>query len=166
MNKYIVDINGKRKKEVKLKDSFAEVDGEKISYEVLSKNENQIIVKINGRIYNSVFARKGDGKIQMLANGQNFDLTVLTDLQNRAKEYHAEKRKNSGEMQIIASMPGLVLKLNVNEGDEVNEGDTLFVLEAMKMENEIKAETSGKIKEIKVKEGMAVEKDALILTIE
>ncbi len=166
MNNYVVNINGNRKKTVKLRNSQAEVDGKNISYEILSKNRNQIIIKIDGKIYNAVFARKGAGKIQMLAGGQNFDLEVLTDLQNRAKEYHAEKRRNSGELQVIATMPGLVLKINVNEGDEVNEGDTLFVLEAMKMENEIKAESAGKVKEIKVSEGSSVEKGALILTIE
>ncbi len=166
MNNYVVNINGKRKKNVSLRNSHAEVEGKKVAYEILSKNKNQIIVKIDGRIYNAVYARKGNGKIQMLANGQNFDLEVLTDLQNRAKEYQAEKRRNSGELQVVATMPGLVLKINVKEGDEVNEGDTLFVLEAMKMENEIKAESSGKIKEIKVAEGSSVEKGALILTIE
>ncbi len=166
MNNYVVNINGKRKKNVKLQNSHASVDGKEIVYEILSKNKNQIIVKIDGRIYNAVYARKGGGKIQMLANGQNFDLEVLTDLQNRAKEYQAEKRRNSGEMQVAATMPGLVLKINVAVGDEVNEGDTLFVLEAMKMENEIKAESPGKIKEIKAKEGDSVEKGAVILTIE
>ena len=165
MNKYVVNINGKRKKNVKLRNSHAEVDGKNVEYEILSKNKNQIIVKIDGKIYNAVYSRKGEEKIQMLANGQNFDLEVLTDLQNRAKEYQAEKRRNSGELQVAASMPGLVLKINVSEGDEVNEGDTLFILEAMKMENEIKAESSGKVKEIKVKQGDAVEKGAVILTI-
>ncbi len=166
MNNYVVNINNKRKKNVKLDGGFAVVDHKKIDYEILSKTSNQIIVKIDGRIYNIVFADKGNGKIQILANGQNFDLEVLTDLQNRAREYQAEKRRNSGEMQVIASMPGLVLKINVNVGDKVNEGDTLFVLEAMKMENEIKAELPGKVKEIKVSEGTAVEKGAHILTIE
>ena len=165
MNNYVVNINGKKKKNVKLRNSHAEVDGKNVEYEILSKNKNQIIVKIDGKIYNAVYSRKGEGKIQMLANGQNFDLEVLTDLQNRAKEYQAEKRRNSGELQVAASMPGLVLKINVSEGDEVNEGDTLFILEAMKMENEIKAESPGKVKEIKVKQGDAVEKGAVILTI-
>ncbi len=165
MNNYVVNINGKKKKNVKLRNSHAEVDGKNVEYEILSKNKNQIIVKIDGKIYNAVYARKSEGKIRMLANGQNFDLEVLTDLQNRAKEYQAEKRRNSGEMQVAASMPGLVLKINVSEGDEVNEGDTLFILEAMKMENEIKAESPGKVKEIKVKQGDAVEKGAVILTI-
>jgi biotin carboxyl carrier protein len=166
MNNYVVNINNKRKKHVLLNNSSARVDEKQIAYEILSKNKNQIIVKIDGRIYNVVYACKGSGKIQMLANGQNFDLEVLTDLQNRAREYQAEKRKNSGETLVNASMPGLLLKLNVQEGDAVKEGDTLFVLEAMKMENEIKAEVPGTVKEIKVSEGQSVEKGAVILIIE
>lgn len=52
--------------------------------------------------------------------------------------------------KVVAPMPGKILKINVSEGDTIKEGDTLLILEAMKMENEIFAETSGKIKKINV----------------
>lgn len=52
--------------------------------------------------------------------------------------------------QVVAPMPGKVLQLKVKEGDSVNEGDTLLILEAMKMENEIAANTSGSVKKINV----------------
>ena len=52
--------------------------------------------------------------------------------------------------QVVAPMPGKILRINVNEGDTIKEGDTLLILEAMKMENEIFAKTSGKIKKINV----------------
>jgi biotin carboxyl carrier protein len=50
--------------------------------------------------------------------------------------------------EVVAPMPGKVLKLKVSEGDSVKEGDTLLILEAMKMENEIVANVSGKVKKI------------------
>jgi len=48
--------------------------------------------------------------------------------------------------QVVAPMPGKILRINVNEGDSIKDGDTLLILEAMKMENEIFAKASGKIK--------------------
>jgi len=52
--------------------------------------------------------------------------------------------------QVVAPMPGKILRINVNEGDTIKDGDTLLILEAMKMENEIFAKASGKIKKINV----------------
>ncbi|MCL4155747.1 UNVERIFIED_CONTAM: hypothetical protein GTU68_052685 [Idotea baltica] len=60
-------------------------------------------------------------------------------------------------------MPGLVLNIRVSPGDEVAEGDTLLVLEAMKMENVIKAVGNGTVKEIKVGHGDKVDKGQILI---
>ena len=70
----------------------------------------------------------------------------------------------SGEL--FTQMPGKVVKLNVNVGDSVNEGDTILILEAMKMENEIKSGVTGEVKAIHVKEGQALDSGVLMLEIE
>jgi biotin carboxyl carrier protein len=67
---------------------------------------------------------------------------------------------------VKAPMPGLVLKINVEIGQEVKKGDNLLVLEAMKMENIIKATGFGKIKHILVNEKQAVEKNQLLIEME
>ena len=67
---------------------------------------------------------------------------------------------------IKAPMPGLVLDVNVSAGQEVNKGDKLVILEAMKMENVIKAAGEGHIKAINVLKGAAVEKGQLLLELE
>lgn len=64
---------------------------------------------------------------------------------------------------IKAPMPGMVLKVLVNEGDEVKKGDALLVLEAMKMENILKSPTDGVIKKIAAVKGVAVEKNQLLI---
>jgi biotin carboxyl carrier protein len=64
---------------------------------------------------------------------------------------------------IKAPMPGLVLKVLVNEGDEVKKGENLFVLEAMKMENMIKAPADVRIKSVKLKPGDKVEKGQVLM---
>jgi biotin carboxyl carrier protein len=63
-------------------------------------------------------------------------------------------------------MPGMILKIKKKVGDEIEQGDSLLILEAMKMENDIRSPVSGKVKEIKIKEGQAVEKGISILVIE
>jgi biotin carboxyl carrier protein len=63
-------------------------------------------------------------------------------------------------------MPGLVLALMVKPGDHVTEGTPLIILEAMKMENVLKAEVDGEVKAIPVEKGQAVEKKQLLIEID
>jgi biotin carboxyl carrier protein len=63
-------------------------------------------------------------------------------------------------------MPGLLLKLKKNIGDKVKAGEPLLILEAMKMENEIRSPIEGIVKNIMYKEGQTVEKNSIILTFE
>jgi len=67
---------------------------------------------------------------------------------------------------IKAPMPGLVLAINVKEGDSVKKGDGLLVLEAMKMENLIKAQSDGKVKKIHITKGAKVEKNQAMIEME
>ncbi|HEY4196679.1 MAG TPA: acetyl-CoA carboxylase biotin carboxyl carrier protein subunit, partial [Mucilaginibacter sp.] len=65
--------------------------------------------------------------------------------------------------EIKAPMPGLVLKLFVEEGSEVKKGENLFILEAMKMENIIKSPADVTVKTVKIKPGDKVEKGQVLL---
>ena len=67
---------------------------------------------------------------------------------------------------IDSPMPGNIWKILVKEGDIINKGDSVIVLEAMKMENNIASEYSGKVKRIYVKEGSFVKAESLMIEIE
>ena len=67
---------------------------------------------------------------------------------------------------IKAPMPGLILEVNVEEGAEVQEGDYLLVLEAMKMENTLTAPRDGVVKSVSIKKGETVEKNQLLIEME
>ena len=71
----------------------------------------------------------------------------------------------SGIGKILAPLPGAILKVLVSVGDQVTEGQTVAVMEAMKMENEIEAPVSGKVSKIAVKEGDTILENALIMSI-
>jgi len=68
--------------------------------------------------------------------------------------------------EIYAPIPGLISQIFVTVGDDIKTGDKLFILEAMKMENEIDSPLSGMVKSISIKSGIAVEKGTLIMEIE
>jgi biotin carboxyl carrier protein len=71
--------------------------------------------------------------------------------------------KKTGDLK--APMPGLVVSVAVTEGDEVKKGDTLVVLEAMKMENSLKAAGNAMVKKILVHKGMTVEKNQVLIQL-
>lgn len=67
---------------------------------------------------------------------------------------------------LVTQMPGKVVKIAVKVGDQVKEGETLLILEAMKMENEIKASVAGTVKAVHVKEGQALEQGVLMIELD
>jgi pyruvate carboxylase subunit B len=77
----------------------------------------------------------------------------------------APKAAPASGTTVEAPMPGMIIRFEVKEGDEVSEGDPLLILEAMKMENSINAPTSGTVKEIRFKEGESVKKGDVMVVI-
>ncbi len=77
-----------------------------------------------------------------------------------------KKAVAAGSKDVTAPLPGTVLDIKVKEGQEVNQGDVVILLEAMKMENEIAAPTSGKVSQILVKTGDAVNGGDVMISIE
>lgn len=84
----------------------------------------------------------------------------------RKRRVAREGNGPAGPVQITAPMPGRVVKLLVPEGTAVTRGDGIIVLEAMKMENELKAPRDGVVASVLVEEGQGVEGGALLATIE
>ena len=98
---------------------------------------------------------------------QHTNIVTIMDEQQLLLEkfgFSSSEKNQTGE--IIAQIPGLISQIFVSVGDSVNTGDKLFILEAMKMENEIDSPLSGTVKNISVKSGVSVEKGTLIMEIE
>lgn len=95
--------------------------------------------------------------------------TELLNIDRVFKVYYGFKPSglNSGAAgELLSQMPGKVVKIMVKEGEQVEVGQTLIILEAMKMENEIKAGTSGVVKAIHVNEGQALDSGYLMMEVE
>ena len=89
--------------------------------------------------------------------GALYTTRLTSKFKNRTAWEHPDDRK------VVAVIPGLIQKLMVSEGEEVAAGDSMMILEAMKMRNEIKATKRGVIKKIYVREGEQVPKSHLLL---
>ena len=94
------------------------------------------------------------------------EVFIVTVLPTGYIEIDPDKKGGSTHPDsLTSSMQGMIVKLKVNVGDSVNEGDTVAVLEAMKMENDVKADKSGQVEEIYINEGDTVEKGAALMYI-
>lgn len=119
---------------------------------------------IDGESYSVEFEEKGD-EVAVLVRGQVTVVDVADERRLRLRA-GAAQFKVEGRQVICAPMPGKVVKLLVQVGDEVKEGQGLVVVEAMKMENELKSPKPGKVVELFAKEGSAVENNARLVAVE
>jgi len=102
--------------------------------------------------------------ITLQIEGNTLHAKLTSDLELMLHEMGYENSKSLKSGPLKAPMPGLILDVLVDEGDEVEEGDPLIILEAMKMENLIKASSKAVIKKIEVKKGESVEKNQALIS--
>lgn len=119
----------------------------------------KFLINVNGKSYDvEVVEVASDGAVSVAP-------VAAAPQAPKAQAPQAAPSANVNGTKVEAPMPGTILKVNVNVGDSVNEGDTVAVLEAMKMENEIPAPCSGKIAAVNVKQGDTVETGAVLVVI-
>ncbi len=104
--------------------------------------------------------------LQLEVNGERFDLQIRDPLDLMMDKMGFSTQSSRHVKEVKAPMPGLVLSVTVEEGQEVKEGDKLLILEAMKMENSILISTAAVIGKILVKPGQAVEKGQVLIELD
>ncbi len=118
---------------------------------------------IQGRSYQA-FVYKAEGSYGVDLEGKTYSIQILDEAGKRLRVSRASTLP--GQQVISAPMPGKVIKLLVKVGDPVEAGQGVVVVEAMKMENELRASIRGIVKEIKVSEGMAVNSGEPLVILE
>jgi len=106
------------------------------------------------------------GRYTLWVDGFRFDVEALDERSRAIRELSASTARPTGPAPLVAPMPGMIVRIHVGEGDAVQPGQGLVVMEAMKMENELRASSAGKVKRIVATPGTAVEKGALLLEME
>ena len=99
-------------------------------------------------------------------DGWTHELRVESDAAHHAAELRLASASVEREAGVRAPMPGLVLMLEVAEGDPVVKGQGILIIEAMKMENEIRSPIAGVVRRLSVSAGDAVERDALLCVVD
>jgi biotin carboxyl carrier protein len=143
---------------------FVVSDGEK-TYEADIRfiSPNIISIIIEGRSYRVYFARDREKRFLSL-EGQQF--IVQEPLEGGQDLQKDEARSGEDELMVKAPMPGKVIKIDVSEKEEVRKNQTLAVVEAMKMENEIKSTIEGYVKKIFVSAGDLVDSENPLIELE
>jgi biotin carboxyl carrier protein len=105
-------------------------------------------------------------KLRMEVEGDTFDVEIKDELAQMLDQLGFSAVSTRQIKEIKAPMPGLVLDIHVEAGQEVVEGDKILILEAMKMENSLLIHTNARIKTVLVKKGQAVDKNQVLIELE
>lgn len=139
------------------------VDGRRIVAETLSQAASTAM-RIDGRVVDLWMEGEPPG-VGVIARGRRFYASVESERARALSAALGGTARALGEGVVVSPMPGRVLKVLVQEGDEIAAGAPLVVVEAMKMENELCAGRDGKVKKIFVTPGQTVEGGALLIEV-
>ena len=121
------------------------------------------IVTLNNKKY-EVEVNESDAVLTSVYDAAPVQMPVAPVAPVAAPQSAAPAAAASGE-KVVSPMPGTILKVNVSQGQAVKAGDVLFVLEAMKMENDIVAPADGSVKQLLVQKGSTVDTDQILAVI-
>lgn len=166
MSDFVVTINSKKKSIQLSGNALITVNNKEYHQELYHLSGHTYLLKLDNKIYEISAQKLDHERYQISIDGKSFETMIRTSMQEMAAKVIEQKSSSSHKINTKAPMPGMILKIKKAKGDEVVQGESVIILEAMKMENDLRAQVSGKIKEIFVKEGMAVEKGTILFSIE
>lgn len=143
------------------------INDKKISWDEEYLPNGTYSVISNGKSYELFIEEinKANKSMSVNINGQVYHLQIEEPIDLLLKKMGINMSAANKAESIKAPMPGMVLKILVKEGDEIKKGEPVLILEAMKMENALKATYDATIKSIKVNEGVAVEKGTVLIEL-
>lgn len=165
--KYFVRIDG-QDHEVLLDGQGVHLDGDDVVAHVAPIEGTPVRMVTIGDAVHRVVVRPGAtrGEYTLWLDGYRFDVEALDERTRAIRELSGASAGPTGPAPLKAPMPGLIVRIHVQVGDQVQAGQGLVVMEAMKMENELRATAAGRVKSIVAATGTAVEKGALLIELE
>ena len=164
--KYIVTVNGERL------DLARESNGIRVGNKVLRAHLVDVegtpvkILTIGDEVHR-VVVQRGTARWQysLWIDGHRYDVEVLDERTRAIRDLSVDGARPSGPAPVVAPMPGLIVRVNVHLGDTVRVGAPVVVIEAMKMENELRAQAAGVVSAIHVQSGSTVERGAVLVEL-
>jgi biotin carboxyl carrier protein len=161
--RYYVNIDG-RTIEVDLSGDVPLVDGERVDAELARVPGTPTLhLLANGRSHTLVARRRDRENWDLHLNGDRYEVEVVDERTRAIRAMTGQDAVAKGPRPVQAPMPGLVVRVNVEPGDRVVPGQSLVIIEAMKMENDLKAEAEGVVQRVAATAGQAVEKGAVLV---
>ena len=160
--KYVTIINN-QSYEIEIdNDGGVLVNGEARDVDFLNLGGSLFSVITENRSFEAVIDDDND-KIAVMMTGRLFETQVLDERAMLMMQRRGGQVSASGE--VLAPMPGLIVEVTTEQGAVVSQGDTLIILESMKMQNELKSPADGVVSAVLVESGQAVDKSDLLLEI-
>jgi pyruvate carboxylase subunit B len=164
--KYHVTI-GDRAFEVVLGPEGVSVDGRNVSASLEHADGTPVrALFLDHRTYRVLAERDGRAGWTLRLNGSVLRADVVDERTKVIREMTGSVAVPTGPRPIVAPMPGMVVKIEVVEGDRVEPGQGVVIVEAMKMENELRATGASVVSRVRVRAGDAVEKDQILVDLD
>jgi len=144
------------------------INNSDFNIDLIKNNNNSYHVLYNKKSYNiNIVSEDTEEKTILLKiNNNSFNIKLTEEIDLLLKQMGIKNKSKQQKKELKAPMPGLVVNIPVNKGDKIKQGETLLVLEAMKMENNLKAEHDVTIKDISAEKGNSVEKNEVLILFE
>jgi biotin carboxyl carrier protein len=140
------------------------LDGRPVAVDAVEIAPNRLSVLLDGQSFEITVTPSPDGKLKLQTGSQEFTAEVIDPRAWSGRRHgHVEAE---GRQQIVAPMPGKVVRLLVKAGDHVEAGQGLLVVEAMKMQNEIRSPKSATVERVLAKEGQPVNAGEILAWID
>jgi biotin carboxyl carrier protein len=164
--KYVVEVNGERH-EVEVGPTGVSIGDEEIIASLTSTAGTPVQQLRIGDSTHRVIARPGAtrGEFTLVINGERVQLEALDARTRAIRDLSAAAAGPGGPAPLLAPMPGMIVRVNVAVGDTVAAGQGLVVMEAMKMENELRAAAAGVVSAVRAAPGTAVQKGAVLIEL-
>lgn len=143
---------------------FALVDDREYELDALEPEPNVYLLRHEGCVYEALVETGFDGLTNVEVKNKQFDVRLIDPKSLRGAGVSAAVA--DGVVELKTAMPGKVVRVIVAEGDEVKKGDGILVVEAMKMQNEMRSPKNGTVKTISVAEGSTVAAGDILAVIE
>jgi len=163
-----ITVNQKGDFSVENREDKTYVNGEANYADITEQSNGLISVLHKGKSYTAILEKLDltNKEVTVSVDGQQYVCSIKEPIDLLLSNMGLDLKAMQKAEPVKAPMPGLVLKVLVTAGQQVNKGDALMILEAMKMENVLKATATGVVKTIKVAERTAVEKGSILIEME
>lgn len=151
--------------EIAMSDNGFLANGKEIRWDIAHIQEGYFHILLDGKSYRAELVEKetGNKHFTVKVNGRLYPVILKDRLDILLEQMGMNTNAGARVNNVRAPMPGLIIQLKVKDGDSVKAGDTLLILEAMKMENIIKAPADATVKSVKVRMGEGVEKNQVLI---